>query len=146
MRTISCGRPDAVSRQEGRRRSPICRVVMCRAALQQPKTKEALKDPARIGARAAVSVEVQVGVYPFPSCIPAAIAFMMKPCTQCNPLRKRGFPSQDYGGSLSLENYMRLPVEQYYELDPALIVPRQGNRFGLMVPRVHVGHLLPGCL
>ena len=33
---------------------------------------------------------------------------------------------------------MRLPVEQYYELDPDLIVPRQGNRFGLMVPRVHV--------
>ena len=51
----------------------------------------------------------------------------------------RGLLLQDCGGSLSLENYMRLPVEQYYELDPAMIVPRQGNRFGLMVPRVHVG-------
>ena len=33
---------------------------------------------------------------------------------------------------------MRLPVEQYYELDPELIVPLHGNHFALMVPRVHV--------
>lgn len=47
---------------------------------------------------------------------------------------------QDHGSSLSLENYMQLPVEQYYELDPALIVPLHGNKFALMVPRIHVRH------
>ena len=35
---------------------------------------------------------------------------------------------------------MQLPVEQYYELDPNMIVPLYGNTFALMVPRVHVRH------
>ena len=141
MRTSIRGGPNA-ARQSGRQKSPICRVVVCRSALQQPKTKEALRDPARIGARASVSVDVQASrPTPRPVCIHVGL-----PQQWWGPLllhgpeaKSRGCPWQDCGGSLSLENYMRLPVEQYYELDPAMIVPRQGNRFGLMVPRVHVG-------
>ena len=34
---------------------------------------------------------------------------------------------------------MQLPVEQYYELDPAMIRPLGGTRFALQVPRVNVG-------
>ena len=37
---------------------------------------------------------------------------------------------------------MQLPVEQYYELDPAMIRPLGGTRFALQVPRVNVGILL----
>lgn len=33
---------------------------------------------------------------------------------------------------------MQLPVEQYYELDPAMIRPLGGKRFALQVPRVNV--------
>lgn len=50
---------------------------------------------------------------------------------------------QDFGNDLSLEAYMQLPVEQYYELDPAMIRPLGGKRFALQVPRVNVGILLP---
>ena len=49
---------------------------------------------------------------------------------------------QDFGNDLSLEAYMQLPVEQYYELDPAMIRPLGGTRFALQVPRVNVGILL----
>ena len=45
---------------------------------------------------------------------------------------------QDWGGEVSLARFMALPVEQYYELDPSMIKPLQGNRFALVVPRVHV--------
>ena len=45
---------------------------------------------------------------------------------------------QDWGGDVSLARFMALPVEQYYELDPTMIKPLQGNRFALAVPRVHV--------
>ena len=45
---------------------------------------------------------------------------------------------QDFGNDLSLEAYMQLPVEQYYELDPAMIRPLGGTRFALQVPRVNV--------
>lgn len=45
---------------------------------------------------------------------------------------------QDFGSELSIEAYMQLPVEQYYELDPAMIRPLGSNRFALQVPRVHV--------
>lgn len=45
---------------------------------------------------------------------------------------------QDFGSDLSLEAYMQLPVEQYYELDPAMIRPLGGKRFALQVPRVNV--------
>ena len=37
---------------------------------------------------------------------------------------------------------MQLPVEQYYELDPAMIRPLGGTRFALQVPRVNVSILL----
>ncbi len=37
---------------------------------------------------------------------------------------------------------MQLPVEQYYELDPAMIRPLGGTRFALQVPRVNVGILI----
>ena len=50
--------------------------------------------------------------------------------------------TQDFGNDLSLEAYMQLPVEQYYELDPAMIRPLGGTRFALQVPRVNVGILL----
>lgn len=45
---------------------------------------------------------------------------------------------QDFGSDLSIETYMQLPVEQYYELDPAMIRPLGSNRFALQVPRVHL--------
>ncbi|DBA67138.1 TPA: hypothetical protein ACH3X2_001461 [Trebouxia sp. C0005] len=45
---------------------------------------------------------------------------------------------QDFGNDLSLEAYMQLPVEQYYELDPAMIRPLGGKRFALQVPRVNL--------
>lgn len=45
---------------------------------------------------------------------------------------------QDFGSDLSLEAYMQLPVEQYYELDPAMIRPLGGKRFALQVPRVNL--------
>ncbi len=49
---------------------------------------------------------------------------------------------QDFGSDLSLEAYMQLPVEQYYELDPAMIRPLGGKRFALQVPRVNVSLLM----
>ncbi|KAL3139843.1 hypothetical protein ABBQ38_004141 [Trebouxia sp. C0009 RCD-2024] len=45
---------------------------------------------------------------------------------------------QDFGSDLSLDAYMQLPVEQYYELDPTMIWPLEGNRFALKVPRVNL--------
>lgn len=45
-------------------------------------------------------------------------------------------PVQDRGGALSLDAYMRLPVEQYNELDPAMIQSLGGSSFLLKVPRV----------
>lgn len=50
---------------------------------------------------------------------------------------------QDFGSDLSLDAYMQLPVEQYYELDPTMIWPLEGNRFALKVPRVNVSLLGP---
>lgn len=52
---------------------------------------------------------------------------------------------QDHGGSLSLDAYMRLPVEQYYELQPEMIKPLGGNQFALAVPRVNVSAGLNVC-
>ncbi|PSC67368.1 hypothetical protein C2E20_8943 [Micractinium conductrix] len=43
---------------------------------------------------------------------------------------------QDRGGALSLDAYMRLPTEQYHELDPAMISSLGGSAFLLRVPRV----------
>ncbi len=51
---------------------------------------------------------------------------------------------QDRGGPLALDTYMRLPTEQYNELDPSLILPLGKGAFLLKVPRVQVGR--PGCL
>lgn len=45
---------------------------------------------------------------------------------------------QDAGGDVSLDRYMRLPVEQYSELDPTIISPLEGKSFALRVPRIHV--------
>ncbi|KAK9810001.1 hypothetical protein WJX72_003183 [[Myrmecia] bisecta] len=45
---------------------------------------------------------------------------------------------QDFDGATALANYMQLPVEQYFELDPELIKPLSGNRYLLKVPRVHL--------
>ena len=56
------------------------------------------------------------------------------------------FCLQDFGSDLSLESYMQLPVEQYYELDPTMIRPLGGKRFALQVPRVNVGASLLGTL
>ena len=42
----------------------------------------------------------------------------------------------DRGGAVSLDAYMRLPPEQYDELDPKMIKSLGGNRFRLNVPRV----------
>ena len=53
---------------------------------------------------------------------------------------------QDFGSDLSLDTYMQLPVEQYYELDPTMIRPLGGKRFALQVPRVNVGACLFGCM
>ena len=49
---------------------------------------------------------------------------------------------QDFGSDLSLNTYMQLPVEQYYELDPTMIWPLGGKRFALKVPRVNVSSLI----
>lgn len=38
----------------------------------------------------------------------------------------------------TLDAYMRLPVEQYYELDPSMIKPLGGDRFQLAVPRIQL--------
>jgi hypothetical protein len=43
---------------------------------------------------------------------------------------------QDRGGAMSLDAYMRLPPEQYNELDPALITALGGSTFLLTVPRL----------
>lgn len=45
---------------------------------------------------------------------------------------------KDFGGTGSLENYMRLPVEQYSVLDPKLIKMLGEDRFELKVPRIDV--------
>lgn len=45
---------------------------------------------------------------------------------------------QDRGGALSLDAYMKLPTEQYNELDPSMIESLGGSRFLLRVPRVSV--------
>lgn len=45
---------------------------------------------------------------------------------------------QDVGGSASLAQYMLLPVEQYFVLDPKQISWIEGNRFHLSVPRLNV--------
>ena len=37
----------------------------------------------------------------------------------------------------SLDTYMRLPVEQYFILDPSMIEPLGENRFKLQVPRLN---------
>lgn len=44
----------------------------------------------------------------------------------------------DVGGPVSLTNYMRLPVEQYYILDPSQIQLLSGNTFVLSVPRINL--------
>ena len=54
------------------------------------------------------------------------------------PYSPFGLRVQDHGGSVSLDTYMRLPVEQYHELDPTMIRPLGGRRFALTVPRIHV--------
>ena len=86
MRTANVGGRDAAYRQVGQ--CPSCRVVVCRAALRQPKTKEALKDPARIGARASVSVEVQVAGQP----MHVATHCMVEGCNRSVVPMTRGFP------------------------------------------------------
>lgn len=53
-------------------------------------------------------------------------------------------PSQDHGGPLSLDAYMRLPTEQYSELDPAMIFPLGSGAFLLKVPRVQASASRPG--
>lgn len=45
---------------------------------------------------------------------------------------------RDYGGNVSLDRYMRLPVEQYFVLDPEIIKYLDGNRFELHVPRINL--------
>ncbi|KAL4430382.1 hypothetical protein ABPG77_002188 [Micractinium sp. CCAP 211/92] len=45
---------------------------------------------------------------------------------------------QDRGGPLALDTYMRLPTEQYNELDPSLILPLGKGAFLLKVPRVQL--------
>eukprot|EP00879_Flechtneria_rotunda_P003255 GHRR01003479.1.p1 GENE.GHRR01003479.1~~GHRR01003479.1.p1 ORF type:complete len:349 (+),score=112.10 GHRR01003479.1:317-1363(+) len=45
---------------------------------------------------------------------------------------------KDMGGHISLDSYMRLPVEQYYILDPSQIQFLQDNRFVLSVPRINL--------
>lgn len=46
-------------------------------------------------------------------------------------------PSQD-NTQHTLDEYMNLPVEQYYELDPSMIKPLGGDRFQLAVPRIQL--------
>lgn len=55
------------------------------------------------------------------------------------------FVQQDFGSDLSLNAYMQLPIEQYYELDPTMIWPLGGKRFALKVPRVNVSPMRPIC-
>eukprot|EP00798_Chlamydomonas_sp_ICE-L_P009171 gene9171-16303_t len=43
---------------------------------------------------------------------------------------------REYPGSASLSNYMLLPVEQYFVLDPERIKHLEGSRFLISVPRV----------
>ncbi|EFN52028.1 hypothetical protein CHLNCDRAFT_54801 [Chlorella variabilis] len=45
-------------------------------------------------------------------------------------------PVPDRGGAISLDKYMRLPPEQYNELDPAMIKALGGSSFLLKVPRM----------
>lgn len=45
-------------------------------------------------------------------------------------------PLQERGGALALDAYMRLPTEQYSELDPSMIHPLGNSAFLLKVPRV----------
>lgn len=45
---------------------------------------------------------------------------------------------RDFGGDVSLDQYMRLPVEQYYVLDSELIKFVGGNRFELHVPKINL--------
>lgn len=50
--------------------------------------------------------------------------------------------TQDAGGDVSLTQYMTLPVEQYFVLDPSQIRHIGHNRFMLLVPRVDVSGVL----
>jgi len=45
---------------------------------------------------------------------------------------------RDAGGDVSLDAYLRLPVEQYYILDPNQISFLEANRFQLSVPRINL--------
>jgi hypothetical protein len=45
---------------------------------------------------------------------------------------------QDYGGDVALSTYMRLPIEQYFVLNPSQITFIGGSRFQLHVPRINV--------
>jgi hypothetical protein len=45
---------------------------------------------------------------------------------------------QDQGGAISLDAYMRLPPDQYDELDPGMIQALGGSQFLLKVPRLAV--------
>lgn len=45
---------------------------------------------------------------------------------------------RDAGGALSLQSYMRLPVEQYYILDPSQIRFLESNVFQLAVPPINL--------
>lgn len=45
---------------------------------------------------------------------------------------------QERGGALALDAYMRLPTEQYSELDPSMIHPLGNSAFLLKVPRVQL--------
>ena len=47
----------------------------------------------------------------------------------------------DKGGELRLDRYMRLPVEQYVELDSNLITMVEGNVFRIRVPRLSFFHV-----
>jgi hypothetical protein len=49
---------------------------------------------------------------------------------------------QDRGGLISLDQYTRLPPEQYNELDPAMIKALGGSSFLLKVPRLTVRRIL----
>ena len=45
---------------------------------------------------------------------------------------------QDTGGATSLDRYMNLPTDQYYEIDPSMILPLGDSRFLLKVPRIQI--------
>jgi len=47
----------------------------------------------------------------------------------------------DRGGPLSVDSYMRLPIEQYSHLDSSMIEPLGGNTFRLIVPRISMFNL-----